>query len=103
MESDYYLRRSIEVYAFEEDLIGRHMVFIAGPRQFHMMPLSLAEAVGKPRYTCFLTGEGPHDVAEGLIRDIEASTGGAAHDAYDVMMQLGPFPEPFLRKEVVLS
>jgi hypothetical protein len=33
MDSKTYLPRSIETYAFDEVLVGRHMVFIAGPRQ----------------------------------------------------------------------
>jgi predicted AAA+ superfamily ATPase len=33
MDSKNYIPRSIENYAFDENLIGRHMVFIAGPRQ----------------------------------------------------------------------
>jgi hypothetical protein len=33
MDSNDYITRSIETYAFDENLIGRHMVFIAGPRQ----------------------------------------------------------------------
>jgi len=33
MVSKDYIPRSIESYAFDENLTGRHMVFIAGPRQ----------------------------------------------------------------------
>ena len=33
MDSKNYIPRTIENYAFEENLTGRHMVFIAGPRQ----------------------------------------------------------------------
>src|SRR4030042_2593315 len=33
MDSRNYIPRSIENYAFDENLTGRHMVFIAGPRQ----------------------------------------------------------------------
>ena len=33
MDSRNYVPRSIENYAFDENLTGRHMVFIAGPRQ----------------------------------------------------------------------
>jgi predicted AAA+ superfamily ATPase len=33
MDSKNYIPRSIENYAFDENLTGRHMVFIAGPRQ----------------------------------------------------------------------
>ena len=33
MRSKNYLARSLETYAFDENLTGRHMVFLAGPRQ----------------------------------------------------------------------
>ena len=33
MESKFYIPRNIEGYAFDESLTGRHMVFLAGPRQ----------------------------------------------------------------------
>lgn len=33
MKSNTYVLRSLEAYAFDENLIGRHMVFLAGPRQ----------------------------------------------------------------------
>ena len=33
MPSENYIHRLVESYAFDEDLIGRHMVFLAGPRQ----------------------------------------------------------------------
>src|SRR3989304_2870370 len=33
MESKKYISRTIEKYAFDESLTGRHMVFLAGPRQ----------------------------------------------------------------------
>jgi len=33
MESNNYIPRTVESYAFDENLTGRHMVFLAGPRQ----------------------------------------------------------------------
>ena len=33
MDSKSCIRRRIESYAFDDALVGRHMVFIAGPRQ----------------------------------------------------------------------
>jgi len=33
MNSNDYISRPLETYAFDENLTGRHMVFIAGPRQ----------------------------------------------------------------------
>lgn len=33
MKTDQYIPRSLEKYAFDEDLTGRHMVFLAGARQ----------------------------------------------------------------------
>jgi uncharacterized protein len=33
MNTDIYIPRSLENYAFDENLTGRHMVFLAGPRQ----------------------------------------------------------------------
>lgn len=33
MDSNYHIPRSLENYAFDATLVGRHMVFIAGPRQ----------------------------------------------------------------------
>ncbi|MFH1673947.1 MAG: ATP-binding protein [Pseudomonadota bacterium] len=33
MESNYYIPRMVEEYAFDETLTGRHMIFLAGPRQ----------------------------------------------------------------------
>ena len=33
MDSKKYISRSVETYAFDEELIARHMVFLAGPRQ----------------------------------------------------------------------
>jgi predicted AAA+ superfamily ATPase len=33
MESKSYIQRRVEAYAFDETLTGRHMVFLAGPRQ----------------------------------------------------------------------
>ena len=33
MASNDYIPRSVEHYAFDEELVGRHMVFLAGPRQ----------------------------------------------------------------------
>lgn len=33
MKSKNYIPRIVEDYAFDEDLTGRHMVFVAGPRQ----------------------------------------------------------------------
>jgi len=33
MESKFYIPRRVEEYAFHETLPGRHMVFLAGPRQ----------------------------------------------------------------------
>ena len=33
MKTDSYIPRHLENYAFDENLIGRHIVFLAGPRQ----------------------------------------------------------------------
>jgi len=33
MESEKFISRTVEQYAFDESLTGRHMVFLAGPRQ----------------------------------------------------------------------
>ena len=33
MNSNKYISRSVEQYAFNEEIIARHMVFLAGPRQ----------------------------------------------------------------------
>jgi len=33
MATKYFIPRSVETYAFDEALTGRHMVFLAGPRQ----------------------------------------------------------------------
>jgi predicted AAA+ superfamily ATPase len=33
MDSKEYIKRLVEEYAFDETLTGRHMVFLAGPRQ----------------------------------------------------------------------
>ena len=33
MKSNHYIPRMVESYAFDETLTGRHMVFLAGPRQ----------------------------------------------------------------------
>ena len=33
METTNYIPRIVENYAFDENLTGRHMVFMAGPRQ----------------------------------------------------------------------
>ncbi len=33
MSSNYYIPRMVEEYAFDETLTGRHMIFLAGPRQ----------------------------------------------------------------------
>ena len=33
MSSNEYIPRTVEEYAFDESLTGRHMVFLAGPRQ----------------------------------------------------------------------
>ena len=33
MKSNHYIPRMVEDYAFDETLTGRHMVFLAGPRQ----------------------------------------------------------------------
>jgi predicted AAA+ superfamily ATPase len=33
MAADDYIPRGVDAYAFDETLIGRHMVFLAGPRQ----------------------------------------------------------------------
>ncbi len=33
MDSKDYIERMVEKYAFDETLTGRHMVFLAGPRQ----------------------------------------------------------------------
>jgi uncharacterized protein len=33
MKSENYISRTVEEYAFDESLTGRHMVFLAGPRQ----------------------------------------------------------------------
>jgi predicted AAA+ superfamily ATPase len=75
-----------------DSLVGRYSLF-------HMMPLSLPEALGKPRSSCFLAGEGPQDIAERLSLDIEAFEAFDGHDAFEAMRRLGPFPEPFLRQQ----
>jgi predicted AAA+ superfamily ATPase len=33
MKSEHYISRTLEEYAFDESLTGRHMIFLAGPRQ----------------------------------------------------------------------
>jgi hypothetical protein len=33
MDAENYIPRGVENYAFDESLTGRHMVFLAGPRQ----------------------------------------------------------------------
>jgi predicted AAA+ superfamily ATPase len=33
MPSKNYIPRWVQNYAFDEDLTGRHMIFLAGPRQ----------------------------------------------------------------------
>jgi len=53
MESDKYIRRIVENYAFDENLIGRHMVFLAGPRQVGKTMLArqwLDKSNSKPLY-----------------------------------------------------
>jgi predicted AAA+ superfamily ATPase len=41
MNSNDYIPRIVEEYAFDETLIGRHMVFLAGPRQVGKTMLAL--------------------------------------------------------------
>lgn len=201
MDSKNYIHRSIETYAFDEVLVGRHMVFIAGPRQvgktrlarrrltqtgcsplyfnwddpitrrsylqdprffesparsidhpdpwivfdeihkrprwrdilkgiydsfgsefrflftgsarldlfrrsgdalvgryslFHMLPLSLSEAMGSPRDSCFLAASGPEGVAAALSQEIEAKSRARTKEAFQDLLRFGPFPEPFL-------
>jgi uncharacterized protein len=203
MDSKTYLPRSIETYAFDEVLVGRHMVFIAGPRQvgktrmarrrlaqtgcsplyfnwddpltrrnylqdprffesparsidhtdpwivfdeihkrprwmdilkgiydsfgsefrslitgsarldlfrrsgdalvgrhslFHMLPLSLSEAMGSPRNSCFLAVSGPEATAAALSKEIESKSRERTKEAFEEMLKFGPFPEPFLRQ-----
>ncbi|MBI9082065.1 MAG: ATP-binding protein [Desulfobacterales bacterium] len=74
-----------------DSLVGRYSLF-------HMMPLSLAEAMGAPLDSCFLAGEGPTEVATELGRSIDASHRSDSPDAMDALWRFGPFPEPFLRQ-----
>ncbi|MCF8081198.1 MAG: ATP-binding protein [Desulfobacterales bacterium] len=205
MDSNYrHISRSLEAYAFDEVLVGRHMVFIAGPRQvgktrlarrrlaeneceslyfnwddpatrqsylkdprffesaarsvknpdpwivfdeihkrprwrdilkgiydlfggdfrflvtgsarldlfrrsgdalvgryslFHMLPLSLSEAAGTPRNTCFLAGKNIGEVAESLERELEGKAGPSGGGALDSLLRYGPFPEPFIQQD----
>lgn len=53
MQTKNYITRDVESYGFDETLIGRHMVFLAGPRQVGKTSLAknlLAETECKPLY-----------------------------------------------------
>jgi uncharacterized protein len=53
MTTKTYIRRMVEEYAFDEELTGRHMVFLAGPRQVGKTMLArkwLEEKKSSPLY-----------------------------------------------------
>ena len=72
-------------------LVGRYSLF-------HMLPLSLCEAVGSPRKSCFLAGNAPDAVATALAQEVEVKADTLTHDACHALLRFGPFPEPFLRQ-----
>lgn len=72
-------------------LVGRYSLF-------HMLPLSLSEAIGSPRESCFLAADGPEAVAKALAGELETKADSIALEASQALLSFGPFPEPFLRQ-----
>ena len=71
-------------------LVGRYSLF-------HMLPLSLSEAMGSPRDCCFLAAADARGVATALAQEVEARSGVHGQDVFHGLVGFGPFPEPFLR------
>ena len=74
-----------------DSLVGRYNLF-------HMMPLNIGEIIGKPFEKCFLRIMDPILSADAFKNQAELPVSSDIKDAYNALMQYGPFPEPFLRQ-----
>ncbi len=74
-----------------DSLLGRHNLF-------HMFPFNIRETIGIKNTTCFLT-EGSHERLLSSFNDqINQPVSSEVTDAYSLLFQHGPFPEPFLKQ-----
>lgn len=74
-----------------DSLVGRYNLF-------HMMPLTLREITGKPDNSCFLKAPTSENMAaefESLVSQVPSPE---IREAYAMLLQYGPFPEPVLRQ-----
>jgi uncharacterized protein len=59
MESKDYIARMVEEYAFDEELTGKHMVFLAGPRQVGKTMLARKWLEGKKSSPLYFNWDDP--------------------------------------------
>ncbi len=74
-----------------DSLVGRYNLF-------HMMPLTLGEAVHDKRHSCFLEEKKTGNFYETFEEEITRVPGPEVKNAYEALLRYGPFPEPFLRQ-----
>lgn len=89
MESSRYVSRAVERYAFDASLTGRHMVFLAGPRQAGKTLLARRWLEKKRCPDLYFNWDDPR------TRRVRAA---GSRDAFEALWRFGPFPEPFLRQ-----
>jgi predicted AAA+ superfamily ATPase len=74
-----------------DSLVGRYNLF-------HIMPLSTGEVTNTPREPCFLEQTDSKKLADSLEDKISRPLSSEAVEAYEGLLQYGPFPEPFLKQ-----
>ena len=74
-----------------DSLVGRYNLF-------HMMPLSIGKVTHTPREPCFLEQTDSKKLADSLEDTISRPLSSEAVEAYECLLQYGPFPEPFLKQ-----
>lgn len=75
-----------------DSLLGRYSLF-------HMFPLSIKEIIGGRTSACFLMERDFRLLAADFEAQITNPISAEITDAYALLMQHGPFPEPFLQQQ----
>jgi len=74
-----------------DSLVGRYNLF-------HMMPLSLREAIGEMDTSCFLQETDHAALCRVFEEEVSGHPGKEYVEAYEGLHLYGPFPEPFLKQ-----
>ncbi|MCK5232389.1 MAG: ATP-binding protein [Desulfobulbaceae bacterium] len=75
-----------------DSLVGRYNLF-------HLFPFNIRELVKQPLETAFIMEGDFTEISDNFTKAVSAGSGPEITEAYEILEQFGPFPEPLLKQK----